>query len=748
VSPESLNYDGCVVRQSSRNSCGLGLVLCAIGFASVFIHQDRFRRPGQQQVLLDLRTYFQNLAEPTSRVVGCIFSALSVYKIKSQRAKHAMSRRWFGLACTNRKLVNMGDNYTVLARRFRPQTFDDVVGQERVAQTLRNAMRDGRVAHAYLFTGARGVGKTSMARIFAKALNCPHVVDGIPCNECEICQGISTGHDVDVSEIDGASNRGIDDVRSLRANVNVKSMRSKYKVYIIDEVHMLTKEAFNALLKTLEEPPPLVKFVFCTTEPNKLPDTILSRCQRFDFGTIATNKIAKRLSELAKAEGVEVAPEAIGLVARRAAGSMRDSQSLFDQLLAFGNKQIGPEDVHRLLGTAPDTRLIELIGALIDRRRSDALRLLHQALTDGVQLDALTDQLLGYLRDLMITACGAEDVPLLSVGEENQPTLRLQASQFGLQTTSAAMQILAEAKGRMQRVTHGRVLLELALVRISLLQDLDRLDDLIEAWKSGGGISAVSSPPRVQPPAARRVLPVADVAATPVETAPSSPLPAVPDSRLIHSAALPEPAEAGIPQVAAGDATSSEVASEDGVDVVAPNPSNALPSIELRAGNEGPLKAALVAQSTGLLAAHLRCVDLKIPPGTLNSANSGPNHLEILIPERYDMAKVALSKPQAVSEIEAKLHELTGQPIRVRLGTSNVPAPDAEAAHRRPMSKPQQKSIETDRVGDSLVQAVGQALGVTSWRVLQLEKLASIDEQPPTGCDEAEVAESDDPLAE
>jgi DNA polymerase III subunit gamma/tau len=639
----------------------------------------------------------------------------------------------------------MGDNYTVLARRFRPQTFDDVVGQERVAQTLRNAMRDGRVAHAYLFTGARGVGKTSMARIFAKALNCPHVVDGVSCNECEICQGISTGHDVDVSEIDGASNRGIDDVRSLRANVNVKSMRSKYKVYIIDEVHMLTKEAFNALLKTLEEPPPLVKFVFCTTEPNKLPDTILSRCQRFDFGTIATNKIAKRLSELAKAEGVEVTPEAIGLVARRAAGSMRDSQSLFDQLLAFGNKQIGPEDVHRLLGTAPDTRLIELIGALIDRRRSDALRLLHQALTDGVQLDALTDQLLGYLRDLMITACGAEDVPLLSVGEENQPTLRRQASQFGLQTTSAAMQILAEAKGRMQRVTHGRVLLELALIRISLLQDLDRLDDLIEAWKSGGGIGAVSSPPRVQPPAARRVLPVADVAGLSVETPPSPPVAA---SQLIHSAALPEPVGAISPQVAEADSTSSEVAPEGGGDIVGPNTSNALPRIELRSGNEGSLKAALVAQSTGMLAAHLRCVELKIPPGTLNSANSGPNHLEILIPERYDMAKVALSKPQAVSEIEAKLRELTGQPIRVRLGTTNVQSPEAEATHRRPISKPQQKSIETDRVGDLLVQAVGQALGVTSWRVLQLEKLASIDEQPPTGSDEVEAAEGADASAE
>ena len=241
-------------------------------------------------------------------------------------------------------------------------------------RALRNAILEGRVAHAYLFTGARGVGKTSMARIFAKALNCPHAVEAVPCGECEICRGIAGGQDVDVSEIDGASNRGIDDIRTLRANVNVRSMRSKYKVYIVDEVHMLTKEAFNALLKTLEEPPPGVKFIFCTTEPNRVPDTILSRCQRFDFGTISTPEIVGRLAELATAEGFVVDPDALELVARRAAGSMRDSQSLFDQLLAFGSERITPNDVHRLLGTAPDERLVNLVQSLLDRQPSATLQ--------------------------------------------------------------------------------------------------------------------------------------------------------------------------------------------------------------------------------------------------------------------------------------------------------------------------------------------------------------------------------------
>lgn len=357
----------------------------------------------------------------------------------------------------------MDTQYTALARRFRPQTFSEVVGQERIAQTLRNAILENRVAHAYLFTGARGVGKTSMARIFAKALNCPNTKDGVPCNECEICRGISAGNDVDVSEIDGASNRGIDDIRSLRANVNVRSMRSKHKVYIIDEVHMLTKEAFNALLKTLEEPPPLVKFVFCTTEPNKVPDTILSRCQRFDFGTISTDNIEIRLSQLAEAEGFTVEQEALELVARRAAGSMRDSQSLFDQLLAFGAEHITAADVHRLLGTAPDQRLIDLIEAMIDRRRDAALSQFQTALNDGVQLEAFTDQLLNYFRDLMVAACGAEGVQLLSVGRDCLPKLQEQSQRRGLENVVAALQIFADTKGRMQRVTYGRALAELAV---------------------------------------------------------------------------------------------------------------------------------------------------------------------------------------------------------------------------------------------------------------------------------------------
>src|SRR5436305_11076444 len=250
------------------------------------------------------------------------------------------------------------EGYTVLARRYRPQQFNAVVGQEPVARALVNALESNRVAHAYLFTGARGVGKTSTARILAKALNCERGPTATPCDTCDICQSIAAGEDLDVLEIDGASNRGIDEIRELRRNANLRPSRARYKIYIIDEVHMLTKEAFNALLKTLEEPPAHVKFIFATTEVQKIPVTILSRCQRFDFAGIGTTRIVERLKQVVAAEKMKADDGALEWIARRATGSMRDAQSLLDQLLAFNdeNDPLTLDHVHRLLGTADDDR--------------------------------------------------------------------------------------------------------------------------------------------------------------------------------------------------------------------------------------------------------------------------------------------------------------------------------------------------------------------------------------------------------
>ena len=576
----------------------------------------------------------------------------------------------------------MDAQYTALARRFRPTTFTEVVGQERIARTLRNAIRENRVAHAYLFTGARGVGKTSMARIFAKALNCPNIdAEGNPCNQCEICQSIAAGQDVDVSEIDGASNRRIDDIRMLRANVGVKSMRSRYKIYIIDEVHMLTGEAFNALLKTLEEPPPGVKFVFCTTDPQKIPDTILSRCQKFDFGTISVDNISTRLQQLADAEEFQVEPAAIELVARRAAGSMRDSQSLFDQLLAFGSKTITSDDVHRLLGTAPEERIISLVNALIERNRAEALGLLEQSLNDGMQLEALTDQLVGYFRDLMVTACGATDATLLSVGTSRRKTLQDQASRWGLQTIIAGMQILADTKARMQRVTFGRALAELALTRISLLEDLDRLDELVIRLKSGAQSSL---------PPSRLSSPSPTLPADP--TAGEKKNDVIPQTREIIDQADQNKAKPLSAPQEFDQAASQEIT----------------PEIEWKPGCENELRAAILTRFNDMTGTHLNRVS--------RTAISGPTQLDFFFPANYDLDRRQCDRPEVVHRIEKVVEQLVGRRIRVRFLLGEM-LPE-EPAKATPVSKSASaKSRIVEEPTDPYLQEMMSVLGIKGWKV-------------------------------
>jgi len=567
--------------------------------------------------------------------------------------------------------------YTVLARRFRPQSFDEVVGQEHVGQAIRNAIRSNRVAHAYLFTGARGVGKTSTARIFAKALNCPNVQDGVPCNECEVCRGIGEGNDVDVLEIDGASNRGIDDIRKLRANVNVRSMRSPYKVYIIDEVHMLTKEAFNALLKTLEEPPPNVKFVFCTTEPNKVPDTILSRCQRFDFGTISQSSISARLQQIAEAEGKSVEADAIELVARRANGSMRDSQSLFDQLLAFGGETITTDDVHQLLGTAADDRLIDLVNALIERNQAGALQTIDEALLQGVQLGSFSDQLLAYFRDLLVTAAGAKTVGLSSVSESVRPTLQEQADRWGIQTVSAAMQILSETKSRMQRVNYGRALVELAIVRISMLEDLDALATIAKQVQNGTPVQAAApsrqpatrTTPAVKKNAEINPLPAASVASEPESTPTAS-----------HLSVQTEETGAATPPVEATPAGTLELSE------------STLPQFWERFMPDLP----------EMLASHLK--------NSLRQAISGPNVLEIVFPSSYLFSKTYVERPEALKKLTDVATGITGSRVDFVLSVDNtksVPKPAPETPRKVPVERKSRSVLDKDEFVQNAVNIFG-----------------------------------------
>lgn len=572
-------------------------------------------------------------------------------------------------------MTTTGSHYTVLARRFRPQAFDEVVGQEHVARALRNAIRAGRVAHAYMFTGARGVGKTSTARILAKALNCPNVVDGVPCNECEICQGISAGNDVDVLEIDGASNRGIDDIRSLRANVGVRSMRTQFKVYIIDEVHMLTREAFNALLKTLEEPPPNVKFVFCTTEPNKVPDTILSRCQRFDFSSIAETSIADRLRQIAKIEGFEVAEDALELVSRRARGSMRDSQSLFDQLLAFSDGTVAADDVHRMLGTAGDERLLELFTAVVEHRPGEVLSILDACFTAGVQPGELMEQAIGYVRDLMVTLSGGNNVSLCSIATRYRDELLAQARKLGMQTVMAAFQILSDARTQMFRSTFARTVLEMAIVQLSLLENLTAITDLLSG-RLPAPVAATSEPA------------ASDTVGEKKNTEPrqlverQSP----PQSVTENSTALPSDQESSVP--------SAELATDRSVNAAGATPvieanntvpentpapsvpaSEPAPEFQLNLETAPLLLPKLIVACGRTIGSRLRFVQqLQL---------TGSSRVELLLDETAEMARRMLDLPDNRVQIEQAIFKLTGTSVTVAIRAvrlDNTSAPEADAS--------------------------------------------------------------------
>ncbi len=377
------------------------------------------------------------------------------------------------------------EEYTVVARRYRPQRFEEVVGQDHVVRALRNAIRLDRVAQAYLFSGTRGVGKTSLARIFAKCLNCVEGPTERPCLRCDVCRAIAVGQDVDVIEIDGASNNGVEAVRELRQNAGLRPSRSRFKIYYIDEVHMLSTGAFNALLKTLEEPPAHVKFFFATTEANKIPITVLSRCQRFDFAGIAPEAIVETLAGICAAEGVEADPAALDVVARRAGGSMRDAQSLLEQLLSGHEGRLTAEEVYRLLGLAPDDTLIELLEAAAGRDAGRTLELAAAAIHGGVQPADLLSGLLDLLRDLMIVAAGAGGSSILGVAPSRRPRLTALAEAWGLDTTLAALQVLAEARARLRGSPHARLLVELALCRLARLENFAELGTLIAAISNG-----------------------------------------------------------------------------------------------------------------------------------------------------------------------------------------------------------------------------------------------------------------------
>ncbi len=560
------------------------------------------------------------------------------------------------------------EGYTVLARRYRPQQFADLVGQEAVAQALVNALESNRVAHAYLFTGARGVGKTSTARILAKALNCVRGPTAHPCDECEICQSIAAGEDVDVLEIDAASNRGIDEVREIRQNVQYRPSRSRYKIYIVDEVHMLTPQAFNALLKTLEEPPAHVKFIFATTEVQKIPVTILSRCQRFDFADIGTARIVQRLRQVVAGEGMQADDEALELVARRAAGSMRDAQSLLDQLLAFGGDRLTSAQVHQLLGTAHDERVLALATAVLAHDAQKALEIFGLAAEEGLQLGEFLDQLIDYWRDLMVVNCAGPEVRELSVPPRHREALNRQAAALKLDTILAGLDILSTTKARLRGSSHPRVLVEMALVRLGRLDDLVSLSELAQ-W--------LGQPQEARPrarAAERKSAGTEETSQAPQPRA-GPPLPGTPQDGIKKKpTAVPESATAGM-------------------------------AIPLASETVAVVWREVLKHVGPMLVGDLGKAGLP--------AIIGPNTLVLRFPVSYNAAREYCQRPENIARVEEGLRKVTGNGcfLRIEVGGGDPAVTKASLPEGAESSQSRYRRQRTEAMRVPLVKRAMEVLG-------------------------------------
>lgn len=382
-------------------------------------------------------------------------------------------------------------SYMALYRKFRPGEFEDVKGQDHISQTLQNQIKANRIGHAYLFCGTRGTGKTSVAKIFAKAVNCEHPVNGSPCGECEMCRSISNGTSMNVIEIDAASNNGVDNIREIREEVAYRPTEGKYKVYIIDEVHMLSTGAFNALLKTLEEPPEYVIFILATTEVHKIPITILSRCQRYDFKRISIDTISDRLLDLMKREQIEVEERAIRYIAKAADGSMRDALSLLDQCIAFYlGQKLTYDHVLEVLGAVDTDVFSKLLREIIERDVAKVLRSVEELVMQGRELSQLTTDFTWYLRNLLLAKSSDNMEDVLDVSSENLARLKEEAQMIENDTLIRYIRIFSELSNQLKYATQKRVLLEVALIKLckpamevnqdSLLERIRAMEEQLE----------------------------------------------------------------------------------------------------------------------------------------------------------------------------------------------------------------------------------------------------------------------------
>jgi len=419
-------------------------------------------------------------------------------------------------------------NYQVIARKFRPQVFEDVVGQKPIVQTLQNAIQMDRIGHAYLFSGPRGVGKTTIARILAKGLNCEKGPTVTPCNVCSSCEEIASGKSIDVFEIDAASNTGVDNIRELRESAKYAAARSRYKIFIIDEVHMLSTSAFNALLKIVEEPPPHVVFIMATTERHKVPATILSRCQQFVFRTISPVEIQAHLRQIADREGVKIDDRALGYIVKAAEGSMRDAQSLLDQIISFSGQDVIDEDVRDVLGFIPSDILDRSIDSLANRDSKSLLENVAIVVDQGLNLQQYVREFIGRVRDLLVIKLGLPEKVIGSAEEKRALAARAEA--FSEQDLIRFFDMLLRIESDLRWTAQARFHLEVGFVKLAKIGYVRDIEDVLREVKGGGSGEPQPRPPKPAPapgpiaPPGRSAAPTAPRPAAPVRP-PSSPPP-------------------------------------------------------------------------------------------------------------------------------------------------------------------------------------------------------------------------------